>query len=172
MLDLSKIEAGKLELNPSTVNLAPLIDEVIGTARQLAEQNKNRLVVEAQDDLGALTVDPMRLRQILLNLLSNACKFTKEGEVKLRARRVADGRDWIELAVADTGIGMTAEQQAKLFEEFSQADATTAQRFGGTGLGLAITRKLARMMGGDVTVASELGKGSVFTVRLPSSATP
>jgi signal transduction histidine kinase len=170
VLDLSKIEAGKLELNPQTVQLAPLIEEVIGTARQLAEQNKNRLLVEAQDNLGTLTVDPMRLRQILLNLLSNAFKFTKEGEVRLRARRVADGRDWIELAVADTGIGMTAEQQAKLFEEFSQADATTAQRFGGTGLGLAITRKLARLMGGDVTVASEIGKGSVFTVRLPGGA--
>src|SRR5262249_18805113 len=144
VLDLSKIEAGKLELNPQTVQLTPLIDEVIGTAGQLAEQNKNRLVVDAQENLGALTVDPMRLRQILLNLLSNACKFTKEGEVRLRARRLANGRDWIELAVADTGIGMTPEQQAKLFEEFSQADATTAQRFGGTGLGLAITRKLAR----------------------------
>jgi adenylate cyclase len=112
----------------------------------------------------------MRLRQILLNLLSNAFKFTKEGEVTLRAHRVANGRDCIEFAVADTGIGMTAEQQAKLFEEFSQADATTAQRFGGTGLGLAITRKLARMMGGDVTVASEAGKGSVFTGRLPAGA--
>ena len=94
----------------------------------------------------------------------------QEGEIRLRARKVADGRDWIELAVADTGIGMTAEQQAKLFEEFSQAERTTAQRFGGTGLGLAITRKLARMMGGDVTVASEPGKGSVFTVRLPGGA--
>jgi signal transduction histidine kinase len=171
LLDLSKIEAGKLELNPQTVQLASLINEVIGTAGQLAEQNKNRLVVDAQENLGTLTVDPMRLRQILLNLLSNACKFTKEGEVRLRARRLANGRDWIELAVADTGIGMTPEQQAKLFEEFSQADATTAQRFGGTGLGLAITRKLARMMGGDVTVTSEPSKGSVFTVRLPGSAT-
>ena len=94
VLDLSKIEAGKLELNPQTVQLAPLIEEVIGTARQLAEQNKNRLVVEVQENLGLLTVDPMRLRQILLNLLSNACKFTKEGEVKLQARRVANGRDW------------------------------------------------------------------------------
>jgi GAF domain-containing protein/anti-sigma regulatory factor (Ser/Thr protein kinase) len=169
VLDLSKIEAGKLELNPQTVQLAPLINEVVGTAKQLAEQNKNRLVVEASDDLGTLTVDAMRLRQILLNLLSNACKFTKEGEIKLRAR---NGRDWIELAVVDSGIGMTAEQQAKLFEEFAQADATTAQRFGGTGLGLALSRKLARMMGGDVTVASEPGKGSVFTVRLPSGATP
>jgi adenylate cyclase len=172
VLDLSKIEAGKLELNPQTVRLTPLIDEVLGTARELAKQNKNRLVVDAQGSLGALTVDPMRLRQILLNLLSNACKFTKSGEVKLAARRVSNGSNFVEFAVSDTGIGMTAEQQAKLFEEFSQADATTAQRFGGTGLGLAITRKLARMMGGDVMVASQPGKGSVFTVRLPSGPTP
>jgi GAF domain-containing protein len=170
VLDLSKIEAGKLELNPQTVQLAPLIKDVIDTAGQLAEQNKNRLVVDAQENLGALTVDPMRLRQILLNLLSNACKFTKEGEVKLAARKVSNGSNFVEFAVSDTGIGMTAEQQAKLFEEFTQADAATAQRFGGTGLGLAITRKLARMMGGDVTVASEPGKGSVFTVRLPGGA--
>jgi signal transduction histidine kinase len=168
VLDLSKIEAGKLELNPQTVQLAPLVDEVIGTARQLADQNKNRLVVEAQENLDTITVDPMRLRQILLNLLSNACKFTKQGEVKLRARRFPNGRNWIEMAVADDGIGMTPEQQAKLFEEFTQADASTAQHFGGTGLGLAITRKLARMMGGDVTVSSEPGKGSVFIVRLPA----
>jgi two-component system, NtrC family, sensor kinase len=168
VLDLSKIEAGKLELNPQTVQLAPLINEVIGTAGQLAEQNKNRLVVDAQENLGALTVDPMRLRQILLNLLSNACKFTKEGEVKLAARKVSS--NIVEFAVSDTGIGMTADQQAKLFEEFTQADAATAQKFGGTGLGLAITRKLARMMGGDVTVTSEPGKGSVFTVRLPGGA--
>ena len=168
VLDLSKIEAGKLELNPLTVQLTPLINEVIDTARQLAEQNKNRLVVDLQENLGALTVDPMRLRQILLNLLSNACKFTKAGEVKLAARKVSNGNNFVEFAVSDTGIGMTAEQQAKLFEEFSQADATTAQRFGGTGLGLAITRKLARIMGGDVTVASEPGKGSVFMVRLPA----
>ena len=170
VLDLSKIEAGKLEFNPQTVQLAPLINEVIGTTGQLAEKNKNRLVVDAQENLGVLTVDPMRLRQILLNLLSNACKFTKQGEVKLQARKVANGGNGIELAVVDTGIGMTAEQQAKLFEEFSQADAATARRFGGTGLGLAITRKLARMMGGDVTVTSEQGKGSVFTVRLPGGA--
>jgi signal transduction histidine kinase len=167
VLDLSKIEAGKLELNPQTVQLRRLIDEVIGTAGQLAEQNKNRLVVDTQENLGALTVDAMRLRQILLNLLSNACKFTKAGEVRLAARKVSNGSNFVEFAVSDTGIGMTAEQQAKLFEEFSQADATTAQKFGGTGLGLAITRKLARMMGGDVTVTSEPGKGSVFTVRLP-----
>jgi signal transduction histidine kinase len=152
---------------PKSVNVAPLIDEVAGTARQLAEQNKNRLVAECPDNLAPLTVDPMRLRQILLNLLSNACKFTKRGEVALQVRKAADGREWIEFAVSDTGIGMTAEQQAKLFEEFSRADSLTARRFGGTGLGLAITRKLARMMGGDVRVASEPNKGSVFTVRLP-----
>jgi len=159
ILDLSKIEAGKLELHPEPVSLARLIDEVIGTAGQLVEKNQNRLIVEAQENLGALTADPMRLKQILLNLLSNACKFTKEGEVALRVRKVADGRDWVELAVADTGIGLTAEQQAKLFQDFTQADSLTARRYGGTGLGLAISRKLARMMGGDVTVASEPGKG-------------
>jgi len=167
VLDLSKIEAGKLELAPERVALSPLVDEVVGTARQLAEQNRNRLVVECPLDLAPITADPMRLRQILLNLLSNACKFTKQGEVALRVRSVADGRDWVELTVSDTGIGMTPEQMGKLFEEFSQAESTTARRFGGTGLGLAITRKLARMMGGDVTVTSEAGRGSVFTIRLP-----
>jgi signal transduction histidine kinase len=171
VLDLSKIEAGKLELNVEAVDLARLIDEVIGTAAQLAEKNQNRLIVEPQENVGALAADSMRLKQILLNLLSNACKFTKQGEVALRVRKVADGRDWVELAVADTGIGLTAEQQAKLFQEFTQADSLTARRYGGTGLGLALSRKLARMMGGDVTVTSEEGKGSVFTVRLPGGAT-
>jgi adenylate cyclase len=155
---------------PEPVNLAQLIEEVIGTAGQLAEKNQNRIVVEAQDNVGVLTVDPMRLKQIMLNLLSNACKFTKQGDVSLSVRMAVDGGDWIELAVADTGIGMTAEQQAKLFQEFTQADSLTARRYGGTGLGLALSRKLARMMGGDVTVTSERGKGSVFTVRLPGGA--
>jgi signal transduction histidine kinase len=170
VLDLSKIEAGKLDLNPEPFDLARLIDEVVGTAGQLADKNQNRLTVEAQENVGALTADSMRLKQILLNLLSNACKFTKEGEVALRVRKVVDGRDWVELAVADTGIGLTAEQQAKLFQDFTQADSLTARRYGGTGLGLALSRKLARMMGGDVTVTSELGKGSVFTLRLPCTS--
>jgi len=168
VLDLSKIEAGKLDFSPESVSLVPLVDEIIGTAGQLAKQNDNRLVAECQENLGTLTVDPMRLRQILLNLLSNACKFTKQGEVKLRIRRVADRGNWVEFEVSDTGIGMTPEQVGKLFQEFSQAEASTAKRYGGTGLGLAITRKLARMMGGDVTVASQPGQGSVFTVRLPA----
>jgi signal transduction histidine kinase len=170
VLDLSKIEAGKLDLRPQTIDLASLLDETIGTARPLAERNRNRLVLEMQENLGALTIDPMRLRQILLNLLSNACKFTEQGEIKLRASKAANGRDWIELSVLDNGIGMTAEQQARVFDEFNQADALTAQRFGGTGLGLSITRKLARMMGGDVTVASEPDRGSAFTVLLPRGA--
>jgi signal transduction histidine kinase len=167
VLDLSKIEAGKLELNSEPIDLPRLIDEVIGTAGQLAEKNQNRLLVEAHENVGALKADPMRLKQILLNLLSNACKFTKDGEVALRVRKLADGRDWVELAVVDTGIGLSPEQQAKLFQEFTQADSLTSRRYGGTGLGLALSRKLARMMGGDVTVTSEAGKGSVFTVRLP-----
>ncbi len=171
VLDLSKIEAGKLELSLERVNLALLIDDVVGTARQLAEQGGSRLAVEIEAGLATMTVDPMRLRQILLNLLSNACKFTKQGEVVLRVRRVRGRCNWVEFAVSDTGIGLTAEQQAKLFEEFIQADSSTARRYGGTGLGLAITRKLARMMGGDVTVASEPARGSVFTVRLPDGAT-
>jgi signal transduction histidine kinase len=171
VLDLSKIEAGKLELNPEEVHIAPLIDEVAGTAQQLADRNSNRLIVDGREN-SPLRADPMRLRQILLNLLSNACKFTREGEVALKVRKVCDGREWIEFAVSDTGIGMTAEQQAKLFAEFTQADSLTARRFGGTGLGLAISRKLAGMMGGEVTVASEPGKGSVFMLRLPRTAEP
>jgi adenylate cyclase len=142
-------------------------------ARQLAEQKGNQVYVNYPRDLGSLVVDPMRLRQILLNLLSNACKFTERGTVSLEVRRTDIYEDsWIEFIVADTGIGMTSEQMAKLFQEFSQAEASTARQYGGSGLGLAITRKLCRMMGGDVTVTSQLGKGSVFRIRLPAAAVP
>ena len=169
VLDLSKIEAGKLDINPDTVNVAALIDEVVGTARSLADQNKNRLNVECPPNIGTIVVDAMRLKQILLNLLSNACKFTKGGEVSLRVTTVViNGRKWMNFVVADSGIGMTPEQMSKLFAEFVQAEQTTARQYGGTGLGLAITRKLCTMMGGDVTVTSQSGEGSVFTVRLPS----
>ena len=174
VLDLSKIEAGKLDLNLETVKIPRLIDEVVGTARGLAEQNKNRLIVECPPDIAPLLVDPLRLRQILLNLLGNACKFTKGGEVSLRVSpHSIEGREWVDFAVADTGIGMTPEQVNKLFEEFVQADQTTARNYGGTGLGLAITRKLCRMMGGDALVTSEIDKGSTFIARLPTApATP
>ena len=168
VLDLSKIEAGKLELNPQTVQLAPLIEEVIGTARQLAEQNKNRLSRRRSGEprlthgrSHAAAADPAQSIEQCLQVHKGG-----RGQAYRRARWPMDATV-VELSVSDTGIGMTPEQQAKLFEEFTQADATTAQRFGGTGLGLAIARKLARMMGGDVTVTSEPGKGSVFTVRLP-----
>ena len=168
VLDLSKIEAGKLEINVETVRVLPLVEEVIGTARPLAEHNKNKLSIECPADLPGIDADAMRLRQILLNLLSNSCKFTKGGNVMLCVARSAhEQRDWIEFAVSDTGIGMNADQMERLFEEFSQADASTARQYGGTGLGLAITRRLCQMMGGDVTVTSEIGKGSTFTVRLP-----
>ena len=171
VLDLSKIEAGKLELNVETISIAPLIDEVVGTARPLADQNKNNLAIDCPRDLPPIEVDALRLRQILLNLLSNACKFTKNGSVTLNvARSVKDAQEVLEFAVTDTGIGMTPEQVGRLFEEFSQADASTARQYGGTGLGLAITRHLCRMMGGDVTVRSEPGKGSTFLVSLPFAA--
>ena len=171
VLDLSKIEAGKLELNLESISIPPLVEEVIGTARPLAEQNKNRLSVECPSDLPPIEADAMRVRQILLNLLSNACKFTKDGSIILRVRQVAhQGQDCIAFAVADFGIGMTPEQLGRLFEEFSQGDANTARQYGGTGLGLAITRRLCQMMGGDVSVSSEVGKGTTFTVRLPVAA--
>ena len=170
VLDLSKIEAGKLELNLEPVSLAPLVDEDIGTTRQLAEQNGNQLVVECPVDFPPIVADPMRLRQILLNLLSNACKFTKNGEVVLAIRCPSqNGQSVVEISNRDSGIGMTPEEQAKLFREFTQAESTTARRFGGTGLGLSIARRLARMMGGDVVVESEKDKGSIFTVQLPGS---
>lgn len=169
VLDLSKIEAGKLELNPEPVNIARLLDEVVGTARSLAEQNKNNLTVECPGDISPLVTDALRLRQILLNLLSNACKFTKNGDIGVRVVPVSsDGRQWLDFAVADSGIGMTPDQLDRLFEDFTQGDQATARRYGGTGLGLAITRRLCRMMNGDITVTSEAGKGSTFIVRLPA----
>ena len=171
ILDLSKIEAGKLDLTLETVIVKPVVEEVMGIARPLAEANKNELVLDCPQDIGAVHADSMRLRQILLNLLSNACKFTKAGKVTLKvARAEAGGRAWVEFAVSDSGIGMTEEQVGRLFQEFMQADASTTREFGGTGLGLAITRKLSELMGGEIRVASAPGKGSTFTVRLPVDA--
>src|SRR5262249_26784527 len=149
----------------------PLIDNVIETARPLAARNKNILAVECPPDLPPIEADAMRLRQIILNLLSNACKFTEAGNIKLQVKTALhEGQQFVEIAVIDTGIGMTAEEVSRLFEEFTQADSSTARQYGGTGLGLAITRRLCQMMGGDVAAASEPGKGSTFTVRLPFAA--
>ena len=150
------------------VEVRPVLDEVMALAKPLAETNKNELTLDCPPNIGSIYADSMRFRQILLNLLSNACKFTKAGKVGVKATRVMDGdRLWVELAVSDTGIGMTEEQIGRLFQEFTQADASTTRKFGGTGLGLAITRKLCQLMGGDIRVTSTLGQGSTFTARLP-----
>jgi adenylate cyclase len=171
ILDLSKIEAGKMDLTLETVAIQPVVEEVIGTARPLAEQNKNALELDCPEGIGSVHADNMRLRQILLNLLSNACKFTKGGTVRLHVALADEaGQHWVDFAVSDTGIGMTEEQLGRLFQEFTQADASTTRQFGGTGLGLAISRRLCRLMGGDITVTSAPGEGSTFAVRLPAQA--
>ncbi len=168
ILDLSKIEAGRMELQLEDFALAPLIDSVVKTIEPLAAKNGNQVAVHCDAAIGSMHADQMRLRQALLNLMSNANKFTDHGSITIDAQQPQeDGRDWISIAVSDTGIGMTAEQMGKLFEEFSQADASTTRKYGGTGLGLAISKRFCQMMGGDITVGSEPGKGSVFTVRLP-----
>ena len=166
ILDLSKIEAGRMELHLESFALAPLIDGVIKTIEPLAAKNANRVAVHCDTAIGAMHGDQMRLRQALLNLMSNANKFTERGTISIDARQGQEDGS-ISISVADTGIGMTPEQMGKLFQEFSQADASTTRKYGGTGLGLAISKRFCQMMGGDITVASEPGKGSVFTVRLP-----
>ena len=134
----------------------------------MATKNGNRLIVDCPADLGTIHADQTRFRQSLLNLASNANKFTERGTITLDARCGAeDGRDWVTIGVVDTGIGMTPEQMGKLFQEFSQASSTTASKYGGTGLGLAISQRFCQMMGGDITVESEPGSGSTFTIRLP-----
>jgi len=177
ILDLSKIEAGKTELYLETFPVAPLLDEVAATARPLVESKGNRLEVIGDDGLGEMRADLTKVRQTLLNLVSNAAKFTEGGTVTLRVRRESGdaaawvqgvSREFIVFEVADTGIGIAPEHMDRLFQAFSQAESSTTRRFGGTGLGLAISRSFCRMMGGDITVASEVGRGSCFTVRLPA----
>jgi GAF domain-containing protein/DNA-binding response OmpR family regulator len=168
ILDLSKIEAGRMELQLESFPLVPLINDVAKTMEPMAAKNRNRIVVDCRPDVGTVHADQIRVRQALLNLASNANKFTENGTVTIAAQpQRHDGRDWIMVAVTDTGIGMTAEQMGKLFQEFSQADASTTRKYGGTGLGLAISKRFCQMMGGDITVESEPGKGSTFTIRLP-----
>ena len=169
VLDLSKIEAGKLEISYEMVDLAALVDDLVGEVEPLAAKNANRFVVECAPDIGTVRSDPTRLRQIILNLLSNACKFTERGRVSLSiSRSRSDGEEFISVRVADTGIGMTEQQLGKLFQEFSQADSSTTRKYGGTGLGLAISDRLCRMMGGTIEVESKLGVGTTFSMRLPT----
>jgi len=168
ILDLSKIEAGRMELHLETFSLVPVIEDVGKTIEPMATKNGNRIVIDCSAGLGTMHADQTRFRQALLNLASNANKFTENGTVTIAAQpQLLDGRDMIVIAVTDTGIGMTEEQMSRLFQEFSQADASTTRKFGGTGLGLAISRHFCRMMGGDITVESKPGKGSTFTIRLP-----
>ena len=168
ILDLSKIEAGRKELHLETSPLVPLIKDVAKTIEPMATKNSNRLVVGCASDLGTVHADQTRFRQALLNLLSNANKFTEKGSVTVAAQpQRLDGREWIRIDVTDTGIGMTQQQMGRLFQEFSQADSSTTRKYGGTGLGLAISKRFCQMMGGDITVESEPGRGSTFTIRLP-----
>ncbi|MEA3058591.1 MAG: hypothetical protein QOE50_3 [Sphingomonadales bacterium] len=169
ILDLSKIEAGKMTLYLETFELRPMIDSVAATVTALAKKTGNVLVVNCADEVGTIRSDLTKVRQILFNLLSNACKFTRNGTITLTALRDKnEAVDWIEFQVRDTGIGMTPDQQAKVFEAFTQADDSTTRTYGGTGLGLAITKSFCRLMGGDVTLTSEAGKGTTFMVRLPA----
>jgi len=168
ILDLSKIEAGKVELHIEEFDIREMVGEVSTISQPLAAKNSNQLVVRLPDSAGLMRSDVTRVRQILFNLLSNACKFTESGTVELSvADELRDGCGFVAFKVSDSGIGMTPAQVAKVFEAFAQADSSTTRKYGGTGLGLAITRKFCEMMGGDIEVASEPGKGSSFTVRLP-----
>jgi GAF domain-containing protein/DNA-binding response OmpR family regulator len=171
ILDLSKIEAGRMELHLETFPLLPVIEDVGKTIEPMAAKNANRIVIDCPADLGTMHADQTRFRQALLNLAGNANKFTEKGTVTIAAQaQRLDGRDMVTIAVTDTGIGMTEEQMSRLFQEFSQADASTTRKYGGTGLGLAISQHFCRLMGGDITVESKPGKGSTFTIRLPRIA--
>ncbi|MCA9675988.1 MAG: response regulator [Kofleriaceae bacterium] len=169
VLDISKIEADKIELAPHRFPLRDLVDDVAATIVPMARTSNDRFEIEVSPEVGEIFCDRTRLRQILLNLLSNACKFTRDGQVTLAASRAQrHGEGWIDLQVRDTGIGISAEQQRRLFQPFVQADSSTTREFGGTGLGLVISRRLAEMMGGEITMASVPGQGSTFTVSLPA----
>ncbi len=168
ILDLSKIEAGKVELFLEAFDVGDVVAEVLTTVGPLVEKNGNTLRAHYPPDLGVIRADMTRLRQILFNLLSNACKFTERGSIRLDAfRSVTDGSEWIHFRVSDTGIGMTPDQISRLFQEFTQVDASTTRKYGGTGLGLAISRRFSEMMGGQISVESALGEGSTFSVRIP-----
>jgi signal transduction histidine kinase len=168
ILDLSKIEAGKMALSIETFRVRAVLDDVLDTVVPLAQKNGNVLTVTCDERLGTMTADPMKTRQILMNLLSNACKFTRNGAITVHAvRHDRDGGGAVEFVVTDTGAGMTPEQTERVFEAFTQADPTTARKYGGTGLGLALVSRFCRLMGGSVSVVSQPGQGSTFTVCLP-----
>jgi PAS domain S-box-containing protein len=169
ILDLSEIESGALRLRSERLVIAPLVDEVVATVRPLVDKQGNTLTVDRAPDLGEIWADPGRVRQVLLNLLSNASKFTERGALTLRvARERADGQEWLSVRVSDTGIGMTPEQLSWVAAPFWQADPSTTRRHSGAGLGLALTQRLCALMGGRLLAESERGVGTMVTVRLPA----
>lgn len=173
VLDLSKVEAGKMDLYVEACEVTELVRDIVSTMQPLAAKNANTLVVHVAQDAGSVRTDVTKMRQVLFNLLSNACKFTKQGTITLDViRETCLTTVWLCYRVTDTGIGMTPAQMDRLFAEFTQADSTTSRHYGGTGLGLALSRRFCRMMGGEITVASESGVGSTFTARLPVDCTP
>jgi PAS domain S-box-containing protein len=169
ILDISKIEAGKMDLYNETFDLEKVLHDVVATIEPLIQTKQNRLKIEFSSELGNMHADLTKVRQMLFNLLSNAAKFTEQGVVRFKVVRETDlNADWIRFSVTDEGIGMTTEQIQKLFQPFTQADASTTRKYGGTGLGLTITQRFAEMMGGKVSVESQLGKGSTFIIRMPA----
>ena len=169
ILDLSKIEAGKESLLLERFDVAAMIDGLVTTMEPIALRSSNKIVTELADDLGLALLDEVKLRQALVNLIGNACKFTDHGVITVRGRRErGPSVDWIELAVIDTGIGISEADQGAIFELFAQADNSSTRRFEGTGLGLTLTRRFCEMMGGSITVTSQPGQGSTFTIRLPA----
>jgi two-component sensor histidine kinase len=169
ILDLSKIEAGKIEFYLEDFTIEDIIDDIAMTVQPVVEKNNNKFTIETDEELGMMHADVTRIRQIIVNLLSNAAKFTKDGTIILKTQRYdKGGKDWIRIAVSDTGIGMSEAQASKIFSEFTQADVSTTRKYGGTGLGLSISRHFCQLMGGSIRVTSKEGEGSTFTVNLPA----
>ncbi|EIJ42697.1 signal transduction histidine kinase [Beggiatoa alba B18LD] len=171
VLDITKIEAGKMDVHNESFNLSAVIQDVTETVLPIVQHKENMLSVEQHpQDLGEIYADLTKVRQMLLNLLSNAAKFTDKGKIVLSVTRTLDNeaKEWVIFKVSDQGIGMTEEQVGKLFQPFTQADSSTTRKYGGTGLGLAITKRFAEMMGGHIQVTSQLGRGSIFTIRMPT----
>jgi len=170
VLDLSKIEAGKMGLHLETFEVSQVIEEMVTTLQPAATKNSNSIRVHLEENVGAMRADITKVRQILFNLLSNACKFTDHGTISLHVDQIkAEGKNWIQFQVGDTGIGISAKQKENLFQEFAQADASIARKYGGTGLGLAITHRFVQLMKGKISVESEAGQGAIFTVQLPAN---
>jgi len=173
VLDLSKIEAGKTNLHVEPFDVDLMVRDVVGTIRPVVERNGNRFEISRESNLGTMRSDATKIRQCIINVLGNAGKFTERGLVRLEVSRAAEsGSDWLTFRVSDTGIGMTSAQAGGLFEPFIQGDESTTRKYGGTGLGLALTRRYCRLMGGDISVRSEIGRGSTFTIRLPAEPAP